>query len=331
MDLGFSIPIIVLGALEALTALVQVVRTRQHYTRYTFVFLAAIFSFIRRITYVAAIDDGTWDLDIVKGNMARTFLYQMFVPFLYCAFFATCQNMITSTTTVDTAMPTTRMTSTKIYYARKLTGTILAYLWTLVLIIVNIAYCAVFARNFPMLNSSLTQQLLSMSGITTHGTWAYTAFAILQLVSGWNQLRRYSVSLLLYLGIVLIATIGMTVSTALSSNVSTIDDEFTQRTISFVLVELVGLLGLFYALFASIQYWQNISAPASPSSLRNSYNQQQVKNFDDCYAPDSKLSPTDVAHEMHHLEDVSQKSMVSSTSGATAYQQMDQRPITHVV
>ncbi|KAI9262161.1 hypothetical protein BDA99DRAFT_510393 [Phascolomyces articulosus] len=327
---GFSISIVILGAVGTIGAILQYFRTRQSMSLYSFICLAATFSFIRRTTYIAAINNDTLDpvssRHMVEGNMARLFLFKMFIPLLYCVFFETCHNLVSMTLTT-TAITTgavqakyaitvtigTTIKSKIYYYVTKLSGMTLAYVWTTVLIAVNIAYCSVFANSFPIFTEERISNLQNMSRFTSYGVWVYFILALLQLVLGWNEVRPYMLSLLAYLLFVCIGTMGMTTIATLPN--VTPNDELVNQIVSFVLVELVGLFGLFFALFASTQYWTIIKQPSTPTP-------EAPNNLYDSSVPiDSKFGNVT---QPNSLEDTSQNS-ITSTVGSSSTKQLDQR------
>ncbi|KAI7846890.1 hypothetical protein BDC45DRAFT_611369 [Circinella umbellata] len=298
---GFSIPTLILGAVGSLGAIFQYIHIRRFKLRYTLLFLAAAFTCIRRASFIAAINIDTNNPEssrhMLEGNMVRMVLYKMFIPFLYCAFFQTCHDILSMTTTTTV----TTLRSKMHYYATHEFCIILAYLWTLILIVINIAYGVLFTNNFPFFTEEKIILLQNMTRFTSYSVWTYFVCAILQLFYGWNGLRPYMISLLSYLLTVCIGTVGMTAVQALPT--VTDSDEVISQTVSFVLVELVGLFGLMFGLFASRHYWVLYTT----KQQRNDQSVSSVTDFKSGMVVQDK-----------HSED---PSIISSTAGSTSKQQ----------
>ena len=322
---GFSIPTLILGVAGTIGAIFEYVHTRRFMLRYSLIFLAAVFTFIRRATFIAAINVDTNNpessRDMLDGNMARMFLYKMFIPLLYCVFFQTCYDIVSMTTTTTTTTATaTAATAAGLkpkiyYYATNGLCIILAYLWTIILTVINIAYGAIFANNFPIFTEGKIILLQNMTRFTSYSVWAYFLCAILQLALGWNEIRPYMISLLTYLLTVCIGTVGMTAGQALPN--VTDNDEVISQTVSFVLVELVGLFGLMFSLLASRNYWVLYTTKQQEQQRNETQSDQYTSSV-----IDSKFG---IVAQDKSLEDPSQKSISSSTAGSSK-QQLDQRP-----
>ena len=317
---GFSIPTLILGAAGTIGAIFEYVNARRFILRYILIFLAAVFTFIRRTTFIAAINVDTNNpessRDMLEGNLARMFLYKMFIPLLYCVFFQTCYDIVSMTTTTTTTGITASLKPKIYYYATNGLCIILAYLWTIVLIVINIAYGAIFANNFPIFTDRKIRLLQNMTQFTSYGVWVYFLCAIFQLALGWNEIRPYMISLLAYLLTVCIGTVGMTAGQALPN--VTDNDEIISQTVSFVLVELIGIFGLIFSLFASRKYWVLYTA-------KQQEEQQESETQSDQYISAVIDSKFGIVAQDKSLEDPSQKSINSSTAGSSK-QQLDQRP-----
>ncbi|KAI8139119.1 hypothetical protein BJV82DRAFT_628250 [Fennellomyces sp. T-0311] len=245
---GFSASTAVLALAAMISAVVDGFRTKQYYGRYFFMFFAGTFSFIRVISYIAAVaSDSTSQSEVLSGNLARSFFYNTFIPLLFCVFFETCRTIIVK------VPPTTSDVPASTYYGRKLSSTYGAYVWTVVLFITNIAYCALIATNYRP-TSSYYFSLSSVDNLyylNTYGLWAYVLFGIGQLIYGSKELGPCMSSLVTYFVLVVVANIGDTVSSALS-----VDYSYPLTAIiSFVLVDMIGLFGLLFALYASPRIW----------------------------------------------------------------------------
>ncbi|KAI9497712.1 hypothetical protein BDB00DRAFT_587581 [Zychaea mexicana] len=266
---GFGIPPLLLGAIAAVGAVIQAARKRQFYWRYVFMFLAGIFQCIRNITFMVAALGNSENSNsaYISGTLSRVFMFQMFIPFMFSAFFEVCRTVINSSISATAATGPATVPSgttaynldsnprTKLYSnARKLSPTYLAHLWTLILIIVNVAYCATLSSSYKSYDFTVVPNvIIGMLQFSTYGVWAYVAYAIAHLAMGWKELKCCSISLLSFFCTIVLATIGNTVATVISSQ--SIYTSMTVNIISLIMVDVIGLLGLLYAVLASTRYW----------------------------------------------------------------------------
>ena len=271
---GLSIPTAVLGFVVACTAITEKVKNGQHhYWHYTFILLGGLFCLTTKILYILLLTNTIHysTVSAVNGaKMAYAFLYQMFVPLVYCVFFRTCHIAVIAN------QPTAGIIRSSKNNGKKLFSCYAAYTWLLVLTCTNITYCVLRGLNTASIHNSYydnsnenqLEAAFNLSYINHFGVWLFALLAFMQIIFAFKAIRPYAKTLTLYLCMALIANTGLTI-------VNWTSGELIRYTISnsqfasFVLVEMIGLFGLVFALWALRRHWPSENGKQPDTSQMN--------------------------------------------------------------
>ncbi|KAI9499135.1 hypothetical protein BDB00DRAFT_795582 [Zychaea mexicana] len=278
---GFGITIILLGGSVVIGAIVSSIVTRRFFARYAFILLAGLSCIINRLVYILLGVDAintSRPMEYSRLVMLRVFFFKVYTPLLYCVLFEVCRKIIAiqleankgPSTTIDNNVPRSRQ-----YHVRTLWATYLAYLWTFILLITNIAYCAGNSAMTPddtttgdasSINNSNFYPVpgTMVNSFNTYGIYVYISCAAIQYSYAYHELNRFIPTLAVYAILTFAATICHSVAFSSIASTYTTTDKFSFAS------ELAGLLGLTYAYtWASIHHW-------SPAPAERTDHQQYV-------------------------------------------------------
>ncbi|KAI9321285.1 hypothetical protein BX666DRAFT_1900509 [Dichotomocladium elegans] len=128
-----------------------------------------------------------------------------------------------------------------------LNGCYFAYLWTFILLICDIAFVGTLDTYFNGSGEVTKRSILSSAKayqVCIFGSWGYVFWLLWQLLLSWTYIAAFIRSLMVYIFLAILVTIGRTVLFA--TPVDYYSSPMVPAIVDFVLSQLVGLIALVY-------------------------------------------------------------------------------------
>lgn len=142
--------------------------------------------------------------------------------------------------------PKTEGTSTWDILKRDLPGTLAGYIWAFILAICDAAYVG------SMGSATLTQGTLldaiHTSEVVTYGLWGFLPLYIYQQMKSWNVSHHFIGSFAVLVILVLLVTIGCTISQAIKMNGIDGSSAMASQVVDFVMSRIFGIIGLYWVI-----------------------------------------------------------------------------------
>ena len=269
---GFIIPPAVLGFVVACTSIIEKVKNGQHHWHYTIIFLGGLFCLTTKILSILLITDTIHHSAasaVLGAQMANDFLYQMFVPLLYCVFFRTCHTAVIVNQPIVGNMRSSKGNRKKLFCCY------MAYTWLLVLTCTNIANCVLYGLylesmfyHYDNINSNQLETASNLSYLNNYGVWLFALLAFMQIIFAFKAIRPYAKTLAIYLGMVIIANLGLLFANLLAYE-KVLRSIAISTVLSFAMVEMLGLFGLVFAMWALRRHWPSENSKQPDTSQMN--------------------------------------------------------------
>ncbi|KAI8139118.1 hypothetical protein BJV82DRAFT_274514 [Fennellomyces sp. T-0311] len=214
---GFNVPVAALSFVTICASIIQAVKAGQHRWQYTFIFLGGVFCLAKKLLYILLISGAVFQTTTYRQAADSTISYIFFERMFIPFVYAVFFR--TCHIAIIVNQPMVGHKRPKKGLGVELFSARFAYTWLVTLIGTNIGFCISFS----------TDPLLALPGLEYVNIFGIWLFALLALTAGITALYFLP---------------PLTVSLSL-----------TAMIIDFVVVEMMGLFGLLFALWALQRHW----------------------------------------------------------------------------